>query len=170
MKFLAAEIASSFSPLGVSVLKRCATAATSEKLRREMENLEQGGIWSQVGITNFLEGDLFSWYLASWDERMAEVVWDIARSLDDYDPTTLSVDPDESRDLLKRLYQHLFPKAVRHDLGEYYTPDWLAEHTLDKVGYDGHPERRLLDPACGSGTFLVLAINRVKAWYAEHRE
>lgn len=170
IKFLAAEIASSFSPLGVSVLKKCVEAASAEALWREVEKLEQGGIWSELGITNFLEGDLFSWYLAAWNERMVEVVRGIVRTLDDYDPTTLSVDPEESRDLLKHLYQHLFPKSVRHDLGEYYTADWLAEHVLDRLGYDGNPDKRLLDPACGSGTFLVLAINRVKAWFEEHRD
>lgn len=169
MKFLAAEIASSFSPLGVTVIKKCINAPTIDKLRTEMESLEQGGIWSQLGITNFLEGDLFSWYLAAWNERMAEVVRGIVRTLDQYDPTTLSVDPSESRDLLKQLYQHLFPRAVRHDLGEYYTPDWLADHVLNEIGYDGNPDKRLLDPACGSGTFLVMAINRIKTWFEENR-
>lgn len=169
MKFLAAEIASSFSPLGASVLKRCVSTPTATKLRREMENLEQGGIWSQLGITNFLEGDLFSWYLAAWNDPIAQVVRDIVSTLDQYDPTTLSVEPAESRDLLKKLYQQLFPKSVRHDLGEYYTPDWLAEHVLNELGYDGNPDSRLLDPGCGSGTFLVMAINRIKSWFEEHR-
>ena len=58
---------------------------------------------------------------------------------------------------------------MRHDLGEYYTPDWLAELVLDELGYDGNPDKRLLDPACGSGTFLVMALNRVKTWYDAHR-
>ena len=93
----------------------------------------------------------------------------MTRAFDQFDPTTLSVDPAESRDLLKQLYQQLFPKSVRHDLGEYYTPDWLADFVLDEVGYDGNPEKRLLDPACGSGTFLVMALNRVKAWFSENR-
>ncbi|HUT35498.1 MAG TPA: N-6 DNA methylase [Planctomycetota bacterium] len=168
MKFLAAEIAGSFSPLGTSVLKKCAAAATNAQLRREVAQLEQGGIWTQLGITNFLEGDLFSWYLAAWSEQVAEAVRSIARALDGYDPATLSVEPTESRDLLKKLYQHLFPKSVRHDLGEYYTPDWLAEHVLNELGYDGDPDKRILDPACGSGTFLVMAINRVKQWFEQH--
>ncbi|MCL4503976.1 MAG: N-6 DNA methylase [Deltaproteobacteria bacterium] len=169
MKFLAAEIASSFSPLGVSIIKKCAGAPTSEKLKHEMEFIEQGGIWSQLGITNFLEGDIFSWYLDAWDEHLAELVKNLLNTLDQYDPTTLSVEPAESRDLLKKLYQELFPKKVRHDLGEYYTPDWLAEHVLNEIGYDGDPDKRLLDPACGSGTFLVMTINRIKAWFEEHR-
>jgi SAM-dependent methyltransferase len=57
---------------------------------------------------------------------------------------------------------------VRHDLGEYFTPDWLAELVLKEVEYDGDLEKRVLDPACGSGTFLVLAIKDVKNYAEEH--
>jgi hypothetical protein len=64
-------------------------------------------------------------------------------------------------DLFKPLYQDLFPRPLRRQLGEYYTPDWLAEHVLDQVGYTGQPGQRLLDPACGSGTFLMLALRRL---------
>jgi hypothetical protein len=52
-------------------------------------------------------------------------------------------------------------------LGEYYTPDWLAEFTMDRSGYEPAPGVRLLDPACGSGTFLVTAIKRMKVAAAE---
>lgn len=169
MKMLAAEIVASFSPLGTSTVKRLVSSPTSGKLLDELRNLEQGGIWSELGIRNFLEGDIFSWYLDAWNEDCANAVRAMTESLDQFDPTTLSVDPTESRDLLKQLYQQLFPKSVRHDLGEYYTPDWLAELVLDELGYDGDPNKRLLDPACGSGTFLVMALNRVKVWYDEHR-
>ena len=169
IKFLAAEIVSSFSPLGTSTIKKCVGASSTSALKREMENLEQGGIWNQLGITNFLEGDLFSWYLSAWNDQIAQVIWDLVQRLDEYDPSTLSVAPNESRDLLKHLYQQLFPKSVRHDLGEYYTPDWLADHLLNEVGYSADPDKRVLDPACGSGTFLVLAINRIKQWFEEHR-
>ena len=68
------------------------------------------------------------------------------------------------------LYQHLFPRAVRHDLGEYDTPDWLAEMTLDKLKYEGNPDVRILDPACGSGTFLIAVIRRIRKWYSDNRE
>jgi SAM-dependent methyltransferase len=67
--------------------------------------------------------------------------------------------PGAGRDALKDLYQRIFPRRARHALGEYYTPDWLADHVLDELGYTG---QRMLDPACGSGTFLVAAINRVR--------
>jgi hypothetical protein len=67
---------------------------------------------------------------------------------------------DGECDLFKPLYQSLFPRPLRRQLGEYYTPDWLAAHVLDQVGYTGQPGRRLLDPACGSGTFLLMALRR----------
>jgi SAM-dependent methyltransferase len=47
----------------------------------------------------------------------------------------------------------------------YYTPDWLAEHLVNLVltiptPHDLRPETRVVDPACGSGTFLVEIVNR----------
>jgi hypothetical protein len=169
MKLLASEIVAFFHRLPTP-LQKIMQAPTSAKLRREMEDLESGSIFRHLNITNFLEGDLFAWYTSVWSDPVEKLVRDMVARLDNYAPGTLSEDPAGSRDLLKRLYQQLFPKSVRHDLGEYYTPDWLAEHVLNELGYVGDPDKRLLDPACGSGTFLVMAINRIRAWYDENRE
>ena len=56
---------------------------------------------------------------------------------------------------------------MRHALGEYYTPDWLAEHTIELSGFDGDPHKALLDPSCGSGTFLLMAIHKVRQWLSD---
>jgi len=169
MKLLAAEIVAFFHKLPTP-LQKMMQATTSNKLKREMEDLEAGSIFRHLNITNFLEGDLFAWYTSVWTEPIEKLVREMVTRLDDYNPGTLSEDPAGSRDLLKKLYQQLFPKSVRHDLGEYYTPDWLAEHVLNELGYIGDPDKRLLDPACGSGTFLVMTINRIRKWYDENRE
>ena len=169
MKLLAAEICSSFSPLPLSILAKCKASATDDALRSELEALESGGIWAQMGVSNFLEGDIFSWYLSAWNPKIASVMREMVDKFGDYDPRTLSVDPEENRDLLKHLYQDLIPKSIRHDLGEYYTADWLAEYVLDSCKYDGNPDLRVLDPACGSGTFLVVIINRIRAWFGANR-
>ena len=66
-------------------------------------------------------------------------------------------------DWFRPLYQELFPRRLRRRLGEFYTPDWLVEHVLDQVGYSGGPTATLLDPACGSGAFLMAALRRLKA-------
>lgn len=169
MKFLASEIVTFFHKLPTP-LQRIIQAGTSNKLKNEMEALEAGSIFRHLNITNFLEGDLFAWYIAAWGDPIEKLIRDMSAKLDDYNPGTLSEDLTGSRDLLKKLYQQLFPQTVRHDLGEYYTPDWLAEHVFDKLEYTGDPEKRLLDPACGSGTFLVIAINRIRRWYDDNRE
>jgi hypothetical protein len=169
MKLLASEIVAFFHKLPTP-LQKMMQAGTSNKLKREMEDLEAGSIFRHLNITNFLEGDLFAWYVNTWSEPIEKLVREIVGRLDNYNPGTLSEEPASSRDLLKKLYQQLFPKSVRHDLGEYYTPDWLAEHVLNELGYEGDPDKRLLDPACGSGTFLVMAINRIRKWYDANRE
>ncbi len=169
MKLLASEIVAFFHKLPTP-LQKILKAPTSNKLKDEMKDLESGSIFRHLNITNFLEGDLFAWYPDAWNDSIEKLVRDTANRLDAYNPGTLSEDPAGSRDLLKKLYQQLFPKSVRHDLGEYYTPDWLAEHVLNELEYTGDPDKRLLDPGTGSGTFLVMAINRVRKWYDINRD
>jgi type I restriction-modification system DNA methylase subunit len=166
MKFLTSEVISYFNPIFGSFLERVESAYLKgiDEMKKELENLEEGGIITQLGIRNLLEADYFAWYLDEWDEKIAEAIFSIVEKLKEYDPGTLELYPEKVKDLFKRLYQNLVPKKVRHDLGEYFTPDWLAELLLDEIGYDGSPEKRILDPSCGSGTFLVLAINRIKDW------
>jgi hypothetical protein len=169
MKLLASEIVAFFHQLETPVQKVMG-AETGNEVRHEMEDLEAGGVFKHLNVTNFLEGDLFAWYTDAWSKPIEDLIRKMAARLDDYNPGTLSEDPAGNQDLLKELYYHLFPRSVRHDLGEYYTPDWLAEHVLNEVGYVGDPDKSLLDPSCGSGTFLVMAINRIRAWYDENRE
>jgi SAM-dependent methyltransferase len=149
----------------------------SETLQKQLHDLESGGIFRQLGIVNLLEGDFFAWYLYAWDDSIERALRNILQRLDEYDPTTLAVVPEETRDLFKQLYHYLLPREIRHNLGEYYTPDWLALHLLQRTAPELFetpiPEcenqlrqrvlnTRFLDPACGSGTFLVLLIARLR--------
>ncbi|MGB8213064.1 MAG: N-6 DNA methylase [Anaerolineales bacterium] len=145
-----------------------AASYPGDKLCKYLQEMERGGLFHQLGICNFLEGDFFGWYLDIWDEALDAALRRLINDLANYSLVTLDVDPEETRDLLKQLYQNLMPRELRHALGEYYTPDWLADRLLNQLGYDGNPCIRLLDPACGSGTFLVLAIKRVRT-YAEDK-
>ena len=63
-------------------------------------------------------------------------------------------------DILKALYESLIDPESRHDLGEYYTPDWLAARMV-AAAVDRPLEQRVMDPACGSGTFLFHAVRAV---------
>lgn len=66
------------------------------------------------------------------------------------------------QDVFKGVYQELVDPTDRHDLGEYYTPDWLCERVvaelLPEAGYV-----KVLDPTCGSGSFLRAAITHFLA-------
>jgi methylase of polypeptide subunit release factors len=163
MKLIAAELLTlRETSFGSSLAAELAHIPDNE-LKRQLEDIENGGIYARKGITNFLEGDFFRWYLDAFDSpELKEAIREIARALSEFEPATSTLDPVSTRDLLKKLYQYLVPQEVRHRLGEYYTPDWLAELLLNEVGYDGNTRKRFLDPACGSGTFLVLAIQRAK--------
>lgn len=139
-------------------------AETSEELRSSFVSLERGGLFREYGIRNFLEGDFFGWYLSAWDDDLHHELRRMVQRLSEYDPGSLELAPEHARDLLKKLYHYLLPREIRHDLGEYYTPDWLAERVIRQtlVSDLGDPVKRILDPACGSGTFLVLVINHIK--------
>ncbi|MBC7221376.1 SAM-dependent DNA methyltransferase [Candidatus Bipolaricaulota bacterium] len=151
-------------------------AADGETLRRQLQEMESGGIFRAYGITNLLEGDFFSWYLYAWNDKIEDALREVIKRLNEYDPTTLTLVPEETRDLFKKLYHYLLPREIRHSLGEYYTPDWLAQRLLvqlDSEFFTANPSKnegrmrqklmntRFLDPACGSGTFLVLIIARM---------
>jgi len=171
MKLLAAEVAVLLGqPFLQSYIRKLEDAhlASANALKVELNELEEGGIFLSMGVRNFLEADYFSWYLNEWDDEIAKATMEIVKTLSNYEVGTAELEPERIKDLFKRLYQGLVSEEIRHRLGEYYTPDWLAELVLDEVKYKGDPDKRLLDPACGSGTFLVLAIKRVKEFSEEN--
>jgi hypothetical protein len=166
MKLLCAEIMSLQQGALTASFLADLPSLTLDEFKRKLRHLEEGGLYRELGINNFLEADFFAWYLGNWDKRLGDSLRNLVRRLANFEAATPYLAPEQSRDLLKKLYQYLVPRKLRHDLGEYYTPDWLAEHLLNQLGYDGNLDKRLLDPACGSGTFLVLAVNRMRDWAA----
>ena len=82
-------------------------------------------------------------------------------------------------DVLRPLYERFVHEEDRKAFGEYYTPDWLAELLVEHVLDDAWCRRAVrqalaaershteltgvgvLDPACGSGTFLYFAAQRL---------
>lgn len=70
-------------------------------------------------------------------------------------------------DVIGRIYEGVIPADRRKELGEYYTPpsicDLICRLTIDEANAS------VLDPACGSGGFLVSAYNRKRGLLPEER-
>ncbi|MEM2915089.1 MAG: N-6 DNA methylase, partial [Candidatus Bathyarchaeia archaeon] len=63
-------------------------------------------------------------------------------------------------DVIGRVYEELIPEVERHRLGQYYTPPPIIELITEMCIRS--PNDKVLDPACGSGGFLVKAYHKLK--------
>jgi len=83
----------------------------TDRLYKYLKDMEHGGIFKELGIGNFLEGDFFGWYLEVWDDSVDKGIRRIISELAKYSLVTLDADPDQTRDLLKKLYQNVCPRS-----------------------------------------------------------
>jgi hypothetical protein len=130
----------------------------------QIQGVLEGRFFKDQGIENFLEEDFFSW-LARGEARETgiEVARLLLGLLRNYNLRELS------EDVLKSLYQELVDPKTRHDLGEYYTPDWLAARMVARLLKE-QPKAFVLDPACGSGTFLYQAVRQKRTLLGDSLE
>ncbi|MDE0604666.1 MAG: N-6 DNA methylase [bacterium] len=103
-----------------------------------------------TGLVDIVESDFFAW-LVEVDGQ--ETIRRIARHVGSFKWG------ETQADLASVLYQTVIPQSERQKLGEYYTPPWLAEAIVESAVAEPLSDR-VLDPACGSGSFLVAAIRR----------
>jgi len=62
-----------------------------------------------------------------------------------------------------KVYEQFIDAIFRGKEGQYFTPRTIVEFMVDLVGIQyGSQGMRVLDPACGSGGFLVAAYDRMK--------
>ena len=67
-------------------------------------------------------------------------------------------------DLPGFIYEALIERAARNRKGNFLTPPEIVEFMLDRAGYSSQAiiGESLLDPSCGSGSFLVHAARRLR--------
>ena len=125
-------------------ISRLADADPEDLLKgRELHNA--------TGLQGVVESDFFAWpsevgglpLLRAIARRVARFDWRNAPA-----------------DIAPILYESVIPAEERRQLGEYYTPDWLARAMVEEL-VSAPLNQRVLDPACGSGTFIVEAVKRV---------
>ena len=106
---------------------------------------------SKTGLQGVVESDFFAWpvevgglpLLRTLARRVARFDWQQAPN-----------------DVAAILYETVIPPDERRQLGEYYTPDWLARTMVREVVTDPL-DQSVLDPACGSGTFVAEAVTHL---------
>lgn len=114
-------------------------------------SLLSGAKFDESGVYGVVEADFFDWVLEVVGGE--EFVRALARRLGRFDWSHVE------QDVMKVLYESVIGTETRKRLGEYYTPDWLAEAMVESV-VDAPLKMRVPDTACGSGTFLFHAIRR----------
>lgn len=126
----------------------------------EMKGIIDGAIFQKFNIRNFVENDFFFWIKSDRSFHALKSVFRlISKEISSFDFRNV----DE--DVLKGVYQELIDLDTRHALGEYYTPDWLCERIVTE--YSFRESDKILDPACGSGSFIRAAIHRLKKLHPE---
>ena len=118
------------------------------------EDLLSGRLFEQANLYGVAESDFFDWVLRA--DGSDALVGRIALQVGVFRLA------DVRTDVLKGLYESLIDPEQRHVLGEYYTPDWLAERICATAIRDPLNER-VVDPACGSGAFLFHAVRQLLA-------
>ena len=98
-----------------------------------------------TGLHGVVESDFFAWPV---EVGATPLIRTIARRVARFD---WSAPPS---DIAATLYQTVIPAGERRDLGEYYTPRWLAKAIVEEIVTDPL-NQRVLDPSCGSGTFIA---------------
>jgi type I restriction-modification system DNA methylase subunit len=133
------------------------SAGKSRKGQAEIaREVLSGHFFSAQNLANIVEDDFFQWVRVDYADAVLSPVWEkIVAQIQTYDLSLLD------QDVLKGVYQELVDPKDRHDLGEYYTPDWLCERVINELlpatGYVS-----VLDPTCGSGGFLRAAIDHLR--------
>jgi len=127
------------------------------------------------GMRNVFEQSVFEWVFALTQQPLQQY----AQAVDVMLGVLYNLDLGSvTFDMFREVYQNILPRELRKSLGEFYTSDKLIEEVLDAARLDGSAIRELyerwrrgegdtkiVDPACGSGSFLVAAVRRIfRAW------
>lgn len=105
--------------------------------------------------SELLRHDVYDWFMP--DDLS---ILDIVEALSGYNFAELATD------IVGYIYQRFLQETEQHRVGHYLTPPEVVDYILDAMEYVSTSTdilgRDLLDPACGSGSFLVHAAVRYR--------
>jgi hypothetical protein len=142
------------------------SSASDTQFRDCFDRLESGSLADEMGAPRMMGGDLFGWYAdaAHADVALRNALRGLVGSFAQLAWARLTHATRVSSDLLRDFYTGIVPRGLRKGLGEFFTPQWIAErvvaNAVDLSEKEAADQIRFLDPTCGSGTFLVAAMLR----------
>lgn len=129
--------------------------AEPKDARKGIMELTDGRYFEQYGIYGFRNSLDLDWLPEALSQdgliKLLETLNFICGIWEDNRLRIEGVDP------LQVIHRSIFPKNLMHITGQFYSPEWLAQTLIKDIGYTG--EGRLIDPFCGSGVFLLTALN-----------
>jgi len=164
IKLLFYDILASTPPFNRELKKLTipATVSKGEELKKIIDNrLEEAhkvtGTYEVILFSNFLDSIVPPDYIVGQIRELAE-------NLANYDFSKIDYE------ILGFIFQKLIPEDERHKLGQYFTRPDVVDLILGLCTRS--PDDRVLDGACGAGTFLVRAYVRKKLLKKEksHKE
>jgi len=132
------------------ILVSMATLGEHQIIKETIKNpasIVSGNLLLKHGIFVAEPNDFFIW--VKFDNEVGKLAASILHPL-----SRFSQEYDD--DIFRHLYEIIVDSETRHEIGEFYTPKWLAQLIVLETIQDEHS--MVLDPACGSGTFLIAAL------------
>ncbi len=137
---------------GIDIRERAANDPTDLLYGRQFRD--------DTGLQDIIESDFFAWPAEVGGQPLIKT---IARRVARFNWK------EAPADIAATLYEAVIPPDERRRLGEYYTPEWLAQAMVQEVVTD--PLRqRVLDPSCGSGTFIAVSVHHFVEAAAQAKE
>lgn len=91
-----------------------------------------------------------------------EIEWDLDVVYDIVDRTQSHDFSSVDSDILGEVYQNHIPKEVRKALGQFYTNPNIIRYMINRVDSHLTETSKVIDPACGSGSFLIELYTHLK--------
>lgn len=90
------------------------------------------------------------------NQKLASTAWQIISELILLNVVSASF----AHDYLGQLYEEFFRYTGGNTIGQYFTPRHITQFMADLC--ETQPDDRVIDPACGTGGFLIAAIERAQ--------
>jgi predicted RNA methylase len=109
-------------------------------------------------FTNASKGELSkSLHIDEANEKLAQSAWQILSTLEQLNVVNASFD----HDYLGQLYETFFRYTGGNTIGQYFTPRHITRFMADIT--ETSTDDLIIDPACGTGGFLIACIQRAYA-------